>query len=273
MFGDEEKEERTEDLEGGGQEENEPTGQQSEEGSEGDEVGGNEEAGQSQSPTKDDVEQTVKNRLARERKRLAKMLGVDHIEHAAPFFQAGQAVARASGLPPEEVARRMHQQQQTGQQQARGAFQQNQQYPQQQQQQGYDPALRQELGEIKSTLAEERAEKIKSQQESEAKKAFGSMYDEHKEDIEDKAEETGLSLVDAATIVLRPKLSEQMAKQQKAKQQVQNQRRVEGSGESPAESGGEAGSKLTAAQKETARKFGVSYDAYYKQLKRRGKVD
>ena len=93
--------------------------------------------------------------------------------------------------------------------------------------------LEQRLDRIEGLLEEERTAQILKSQEAEARKEFGSLFDKHREDIEDKAEEMGLSLTDAAAIVLRPYLRDHIEQQARTKQQLQRRKKVEGSGESP----------------------------------------
>lgn len=233
------------------------------------EAGGQEESGQ-EYLTKTEASQAVETRLARERKKIAKMFGVSRLEDAAPYLQAGQAVTKASGLKPNEVVQRLSGQQQQ-QQQHYGRYGQQAHQPQPQQ---IPNATEQKLEKIETMLESEREEKVRSTQEAEARKEFGDLYDSYREDIEDKADDTGLDLIDAATIVLRPKLKEHLANQQQEKQRLKGKRKVEGSNEPPAgESGSDFGAKLNSNQKRVAQRMNMSYKDYYTQLKELGRIE
>lgn len=218
--------------------------------------------------TQKQVDEIVERRLARERrkqdKELAKKLGVP-VEQAREYIDAGLSVSQASGLTPAQIRERIKQGQQGPGQQAQGQYQQQQQYQPQ-------DDIKQEINEIRGILSDERAEKVRSQQEQEAKKEFGQLFDDHLEDIEDKAEEYGISLVDAAAIVLRPKIREHVETQTRQKQQTKRKRKVEGGGEAP-KSETDITSKLTTKQIETARKMRVPLEKYYKNLKELGEIE
>ncbi len=216
-----------------------------------------------------DVDKAIENRLARERKKLAKMFGVGKLEEAAPYLHAGRAVSQAAGLKPHEVVSRLGQQ---PQQQQQRPYQQG--YAQGQQPPAVgDTAVLDRMSKIETLLESEREEKVRTQQEVEAKKEFGKLYDSNRDEIEDKAEELGLSLIDAATIVLRPKLKEHLETRQREKQTIKGKRRVESSSEGPPSGDDDISGKLTAEQKRVAQKSNLSYKDYYEQLKSLGRVE
>lgn len=245
-------------------EEDFPEDDESGEGSEYDEVGG-EENGQSVYRSQEEVDEAIEKRLARERRRLAKTLGVNKLEEASGYLKAGRAVTSASGLSAAEVANRLSGYRKT---QQGGAPQQSQT--------GGNQAMPDETSErlqnIESLIAEERSEKVRSQQEAEAKQEFGKLYDEYQEDILEKAEDLGLPVVDAAAIVLRPKLKDHIATQQREKQALKGKRKVESSEGSPSK-GDDVTSKLSPQQKRVAQKMNMSYKDYYAQLKELGEVE
>lgn len=218
--------------------------------------------------TQEQVNEIVEKRLARERrkqdKELAKKLGVP-VDQAREYIDAGLSVAQASGLTPAQIRERIKQGQQGSGQQAQG---------QQQQYQQYNPQddIKQEINEIRGILSDEREQKIRSQQEQEAKKEFGSLYDEHVEDIEEKAEDYGISLVDAAAIVLRPKIREHVENETRQKQQAKRKRKLEGGGDPPAK-GEDVASKLTQKQIEVANKMRIPLEKYYKNLQELGEIE
>ncbi len=221
--------------------------------------------------TQEEVDSAIEARLARERKKLAKMFGVERLEDAAPYLQAGQAVSRASGLKPGDVVNRLGQTQQQQQPYRSGYGQQQQQ--QQQQPQSGDPAVLQRMDKIETLLETDREEKVRKIQENEVRKEFGKLYDEHRDAIEDKAEDTGLSLLDAATIVLRPKLREHIETTQRKKRELKGKRKVESSAEGPIAPQDDVASKLSSEQKRVADKQRISYKDYYEQLKALGRVE
>lgn len=215
-----------------------------------------------------EVDAAIERKLARERRKIARMFGVKKLEEALPYYQAGHVVSKASGLKPGEVVTRLQ------------GMQNPNVYPQQ-----YNPTvtqpgvtvtpqIRQELDEIKSLLAEERTEKARKIQEAEARKEFGNeLYEEYADDIEDKADELGISLVDAAAMVLRGKLKDHVAKQHLEQQRTQRRRKIEGTEDPAADKGKkDYDAALSAEQKRVARKMGISLENYYKRLKSLGRV-
>ncbi len=214
--------------------------------------------------TQEDFDRNIRRKHAQWERKFVRNLGFRNMEEAIPYLQAGRAVSDAAGVTPKEVLNRLDSSK--AQSVATG-------YNQQTQVGGSNViGVEQRLGKIEALLEDERTEQLIRSQEVEAKKEFGNLYDKYKEDIEDKADETGLSLVDAAAIVLRPQLREHIEGQTRAKQQSQRRRKVEGSNEPPTSGKVDYQSKLSPAQKETARKTGVSYERYYNQLKRLGKI-
>ncbi len=135
-----------------------------------------------------------------------------------------------------------------------------------------DDSVKREIAEIKELISEERIEKVRSLQEAEARKEFGTLYDKHREDILDKAEELGLSIPDATAIVIRPKLREHVEETTRAKQQFKRNRRVEGSGEGPVKEV-DIAAALTPKEKRTAMKMGISLKDYYSQKKELGEIE
>ncbi len=219
--------------------------------------------------TQDEFNQALEKRLARERtkqeKKLAEIFGTKDLNSAGQYYRAGQMLSQATGKAPQEVLQTL--QQRMGQQ--------RQGQPGQQQQgtaPPVDSGLAQELSEIKSVLFQQQQDSVKTVQEKEARKEFGALYDEHRDDIEEMAEERGLSLADAGAIVLRPKLRDLAEERAKTKQQRRKKRQVEGTGEAPPR-GEEPSAKLSEAQKRVAQKMRMSYKDYYAQLKELGRVE
>lgn len=206
--------------------------------------------------SQEDLERVIGARIARERtkweRRMKKLFGTTDLQTAAEYYRAGHAVSRASNKPPQEVIQRV-----AGQA-------------------GVNPPvggdLGRELSEIRSMLEAQHERESRDAQESEARKEFGTLYDDHYEDIIDMADERGLSLADAAAVVLRPHLSTLYEEKAKARAQSRRSRKVEGTGDAPSK-GSNVSSKLSASQKRTAQKMGVSYKDYYTQLKELGRID
>ncbi len=205
-----------------------------------------------------EVDQAIEKRLHRERKRLAKQLGVQNIEDIGPYLEAGRVVTRASGLNPKEVVSRMSQ------------YGTNKTNPEQPNSLS-NPALEEKIERIESMMEQDRKLQSLKKQEADAKKEFGNLFDEYKEDIEDKAEDLGVSLLDASAIVLRSQLKGHAEEQSRKKRDVRKKRKVESSDATPPKKES-VSSRLSEAQKAMADRYGVSHEAYYKQLKRRGKV-
>ncbi len=205
--------------------------------------------------TQDDFDRAIRRKHAQWERGLARKLGFRNVEEALPYIRAGKVVSERSGVAPGEVVNRLN----------TGAVGQNPQVP------GVNP-LEQRLNRIEDLLEDDRTVRILKSQEAQARKEFGDLYDEYQEDIEDKADELGLSLPDAAAVVLRPRLREHAAAQMRAKKQSQRRRKVEGSGESPSTSKPDYATLLSPAQREAAKKTGVSLERYYNQLRRLGRI-
>lgn len=208
--------------------------------------------------TKDEVTEIVKSRLARDRrkreKEFADKLGVP-LEQAREYIEAGRSVSQASGMTPAQIRQKIAEQnvQQGG--------------PQSQQALPSEDSIRQELQELKGMFSEEREEKLRAQEAATAKKEFGTLYDKYSDDIEDYAEDNGLSLVDAAAVVLRPKLREYFETQAETKRKVTKKKRVDGTSEGAGGGEVDVSTKLTPAEKDIAQKMGLTLQEYYENKK------
>jgi len=207
--------------------------------------------------SQEEFDKAFERRFARERNRLAKQMGFKSIEEATDFANAGRAVSSAAGLSPSEVRQRL--QQQFAQQDAYAV-------------QGGGNDMRSELNEIKSMIADERTEKVRSTQEAEARKEFGKLYDDYRDDILDKADETGLSIVDASAVILRPKLKQHIKNQTSKQKEVQRKRKVE-SGDSKPSASVDYNVALTQAEKDVATRMGISFERYYNRKKQAGEIE
>ncbi len=217
-----------------------------------------EDGSSSKTFTQEELEAVLARRLARDRKQQSKKIeetfGTSNFDEVKGYYQAGRAVTQASGKTPAEVLNRLSggKQMQTNQ----------------------SNDVTKEIAEIKQLLSDQKVQETRTIQEKEAKKEFGNLYDSHKEDIEDMAEERGLALVDAAAIVLRPKLKEVYQSKSKAQQEHLRRKRIEGGGEPPAGGGGEdIASKLSTAQMNVAKKMGIPLKKYYASLKALGEIE
>ena len=212
--------------------------------------------------TQEDFDRAIKNRLKRYERKVANELGVS-LQEAKDWIEAGRSVSQASGLTPAQIKMKLEesrmQQTQTGQ-----TYQPNV-YPQ--------DDVKKELAEMKSLIEEDRVEKVRSRQEQEAKKEFGELFNKHQDDIEEKAEEFGLSLVDAAAIVLRPKLKEYTEDRVRNKQQLKKSRKIEDSTESPDRKEVDLRTALTDQEKRVAQRMGIPLDKYYAQKKALGEIE
>jgi len=217
--------------------------------------------------TQREFDEKIKQLTAKERtkleKRLSKLFGTKDLESAANYYKAGFAVSQASQKTPQEVIQRVQGRANTGNPGNPGTT-------------GTPGSgsdhLQQEINEIKGILSEEREEKATQQQEKEARKEFGKLYDESKEDIQEIAEDKGLSLVEAASIVLRPRMAEVIEERQRAKKNMQKRRKVESSSEAPAKGDKDFGSKLSNDMKRAAQRMGLSYKEYYNHAKHTGLI-
>lgn len=214
--------------------------------------------------TQEDVDRAIKNRLKRYEKKVAKELGDVSIEEAKEWIEAGRSISQASGLTPAQIKMKLEEQRMQQAQQA-GNQQYQPQYPQ--------DDVKKELAEMRSLIEEDRVEKVRRQQEQEARKEFGDHYQKYRDDIEDRAEELGLSLVDAAAIVLRPKLKEITEDRIRSKQQVKKTRKVEDSSEGPDKHQVDFRTALTAGEKRVAQKMGLTLEQYYEQKKVLGEIE
>ena len=221
--------------------------------------------------TKEEVNEIVQNRLARDRKKrereLAQQLGVP-VEEAKEYIAAGRDVSQASGLTPAQVRQRLAESraQQSGQYSSQGAVHHGQSA-------AYPDDVRNEINEIKHLISEERTEKILEKQKNEARKEFGKLYDDFSDDIADMAEERGLTLVEASAIVLRPKLRKHYETQAKAKQQFRKNRRVDSSKEGPVKDTTDYKAALTAKEQSVAQRMGISLEKYYKQKRALNEIE
>ena len=210
--------------------------------------------------TQEDFDAAVKRRLKRQERSIARELGVDLAE-AKEWIAAGKSIGDASGLTPAQIRMKMEE---TRMQQAQAA---GQHYAP-----PADDELKTEVRELKQMITSDYEEKAFKAQEAEAKKEFGDLYSKHREAIEDKAEESGLSLVDAAAIVLRPKLREIAEGKVQARQQVQRSRKIEGSDEGAGSAGVDVNTALSDKQKRVAQRMGVPFEKYYQRLKEMGGI-
>lgn len=213
--------------------------------------------------TQEDFDRAIKNRLKRYERKVAGELGVS-LQEAKDWIEAGRSVSQASGLTPAQIKMKLEETRMQNAQQAGQSYQPNV-YPQ--------DDVKKELAEMKSLIEEDRVEKVRTRQEQEARKEFGDLFSKHQDDIEEKAEEFGLSLVDAAAIVLRPKLKEYTETRVRNKQQLSKSRKIEDSNDSPDTKEVDLRTALTDKEKRTAQRMGVSLEKYYNQKKALGEIE
>ena len=210
--------------------------------------------------SQEQVNEIVQKRIAREMRknddRLKKIFGTSDLDLAANYYKAGYTVAQRAGLKPQDVVSRLSGQ---GNQQNPNATMSN------------DNQLMQELQQIKDVIYSQETEKVKSNQAKEAKKEFGRLYDQYEADIEEVAEDRGLTLVDAAAIVLRPHLPKLYESREKKKKKMSRNRRVESTDGSPSKNV-DLAAALTPEMKRVAKKQGLSLKEYYKIAKDTGLI-
>jgi len=209
--------------------------------------------------TQEDFDNAIKRRLKRQERSIAKQLGVS-LEEARELIEAGRLVAEASGLTPAQIKMKLEESRmnQSNVNQGQPVYR------------PVDDEVKREIAEVRSMLTEEREEKARTLQESEAKKEFGDLYLKHQDAIEDKAEELGLSLLDAAAVVLRPKLREIAEERVANKQQVRKSRKIEGSDEGAGATPLDLSAVLGPQHKKIARKMGLTLERYYQRGKETG---
>ncbi len=220
-------------------------------------AGGTEE--EEQYLTQDDFDRVLKRKHAQWERKFARRLGFKSVEEALPYLQAGRVVSEAANMNPSEVVTRV----------SGGA-----QYNQPGAPQAVGPGstqLEQRLDRIEGLLEEDRGAQLLKSQEAEARKEFGVLYEKHRDEIEDKADELGLSLLDAAAIVLRTQLQGHFKAQVSARKQAQRRKKVDSS-DGAAASKDDVNIVLTPAQKRVAKRMNISYKDYYQQLKELGRV-
>ncbi len=221
---------------------------------------------ESESPhySQERVSEIVQNRLHRERKKVMKELGMS-MQEAKEYIEAGQSVTRASGLTPAQVRQRLIQQQQQSGQQGYSQDQQSYNPP------AMDDDVRKEIQELRTILTDQQLKEKRDRETVVARQEFGNLYDEYEMEIEDKAEDLDISVVDAAAMVLRPKLKDHYETRTKKKQQTKKRRKLEGSGEAPSGSDNPE-EVLSAEQIRVAKGMRIPLDRYLKRLREKGEV-
>lgn len=233
------------------------------EGEQGEEVEGQEETEEEAEirMSQEEFNRTIQSRLAREKKKMEKqltqMFGTENLQEASQFYQIGQQLAKTSNKSPQEIMQRL--QRQSGQQTTQSG------------QAVSDPQLYSELQELKQMITTREEQEQREKEEAEARKKFGRYFDQHWDAIQDKADEKGLTLEEAATLVLGPEMTKIKEEQQKNKKQVQRKRKLDSTDEKPADEGNPA-AQLTEDEKRTAQKQGISYAKYLENKKALGRA-
>ena len=219
-----------------------------------------------------ELDRIIDRRLARERKRrekeLEKSFGTSDMKQVNSFYNAGKLVAERAGRSPEEVVSRLHAQMRGN---PKGETAQSSTAHYQTTPEG-DAQVQEELREIRELLSHTKEEALQAEK-TKARKEFGELYNKYEEDILDKSEDDGLSITDAAAIVLRPHLRDYYKTRQQEKQSIKKNKRVESGDGAPPSNDGDFKSKLSKAQMIAAKKMGVPLKDYYLRAKAAGKVE
>lgn len=208
------------------------------------------------------VDRVVNRKFAqwkrRQERELKKIFGTSDLNAIQEAYRAGVSVAQAAGITPRDVLTKLETM--TPQQGVDG----NMTAPNN---------LVQEIQEIKKLVMSQQVQRVMSEQEAEARKEFGNLYDEYRDEIHELAGDRDLSLVDAAAVVLRPHLPKLYQQRLQAQSQNLRRKRVEGSEGAPAASHQDYVAKLTKEQIIIAQKMGLSPKEYAQQLKELGRLD
>jgi hypothetical protein len=203
-----------------------------------------------------EIDRNIRQFTARERgrqeKQLKDMFGTSDLRQISEGYRAGQLVSQRAGLTPANVLSRL----------ATGIPGQPQAVPQPNP--GVPDPTRQDVAEIKNLLFGQAQQTRLQLEEVEATKDFGEHFTRNRDQIADVAEERGLSLADAAAIVLRPHLRTIAADRAKADQDVTRRRKVDGTGDAPGAPTGSAKDKLSAKELQVAAGMGISPEDYLK---------
>jgi hypothetical protein len=205
------------------------------------------------------LDELIRRRLARERdkqnkemeKRLAKQFGTADLAEASKLARAGRAVSKASGVTPDEVYNRILEDAR-----AKGQTIDEEDIPM-----SDDMSTR--IQRIEELLNARFTEEAMMTQEQQAKGEFGSLYDQYRDDILDKAEESGMDVMDAATLVLRPHLKTFYEERALKERQTRTRRQVDSTTEGASSSTTSYQDKLTADERRVAQRMGMSYKEYF----------
>lgn len=210
--------------------------------------------------TQAEIDKMITTRLSREQRKLGKIFGTNDLDSVAEYAKVGREIARTTGKKPSEILQKVSGM--AGAQNMSGS--------------GtgvVDESIREELNSIKQILSTTHETRVKEEQVVEVKKEFGVLFEQNKDAIEDYADEKGLSLVDAAAVVLRPKLKQFIESKIHDRQQLAQNRKLTSAGGKPNKDGADYASKLTPEMKRIAQKQNISFKDYYEYAKGSGLID
>ena len=184
---------------------------------------------------------------------LKKLFGTSDLSKIAEAFHAGQEVAQAAKVTPQQIRERLRQQ-------GAGPVGHPQATP---------SASNEDIRQIKDMLESQEHMKAREREKAAAVKTFGNIFYSHESDIEELAEDKGLSVNDAAAIVLAPHIKKQTEQQVKAQQKHGRKKRIEGSEEGAQSEKSDYRSQLSQAELNVARQMGVTPKEYYEYKKKR----
>jgi len=221
----------------------------------------------------------------KQERQLRKTFGTTNLDEARAYYDAGKAVTDSAGTSPNEVVSRLQarRQQPSNPQRKTPTFGtqrpgQERTYGQQPQQSGNpqapNDAVLSEIREMRELIQGREVAEVREKESTEAKQEFGHLYEEHEMDIEDYAEDHGLSLTDAAAVVLRPHLAEYYETRARKRREKSRSRKVESS-EGVSSGDDDEGVNYQAALspelRRIAEKTGVGYKKMYEKRKEAGK--
>lgn len=194
------------------------------------------------------------------------MFGTQDLGQVREGYMAGNLIAQAGRVSPAELIRRFQQMQKQQQPGSQG---------QSNQPQANQPSdeLQQQIAQLTALVMGQQQEEQKQTQEKEARAEFGdALYEANALAIQEKAEQTGLTLAEAAAVVLRPQLKGILKDQVQKSQAQKSRKRVDKTTGKPA-SRREGAESLPKELRDLAKSYGMDPEEYYKLAKQTGLIE